>query len=169
MPVTVEWDAFGAGAYDTTNTGEQSVTVNGIPALDVPFGWISAVLPGTIPPCTSSSGICYYSNWDNTWNHVGPCDITALVNSGANTLLFSDLLSTAHLSGIRNVVVKQDGIIVFGPAQGNPDLSTCVANGLVNDSCINIKNLSNGTLTQSFTFSLGTIAQAPTISSAAVS
>jgi hypothetical protein len=90
-----ELDDFNSGV------GQLDVLVNGQLVADVPAG------------LNHLTGTGDYKPYENVAANFGPFDITNLLTSGQNTILFKDPTSFDHFGIVRNVTVVQDGTILL--------------------------------------------------------
>jgi len=167
--VILSFEAFDAS--DVINgIGELNIDVNGVTVANLPCNFAGVT-------CAGFTGVI--NQVDNVWAPFA-IDISAHVVGGTNTIRFWNPL-TVHSSGIRNVTVTVDGVVVFndptsiancttacyniGPGTSGQQLSESFALGLgvSGDFTANISGLavalnataSGGTAPYSFTWAFG--------------
>jgi PKD repeat protein len=151
LAVTLEFDCFDGETY-TSTADEVTVVLNGVEVTGVPSLYESQL--GTPELACPAGMTCSAPGFGSLWRHIGPIDISALVNPSTNTLTFTELAT--HGSGLANILIKNGSTVIYGPAQppGLVDISSYVGPDgtpgtcpTVNSPCYNF----NGPATVIFT------------------
>ena len=95
-PVLLTFTAFDADDFND-GIGQLDVIVNGQLVADIPGG------------LNHLTGTGDYEPYEHAAINFGPFDITSLLVSGQNTILFKDPTSFDHFAIVYNVLIRQDG------------------------------------------------------------